>query len=153
MTPLPSKYTSVQPASLPRKEFHAPAVDGHLQPQSLYALDQSKGDEVEWLKSVIVALEKKELDPGEWISWSSYHASQQTATPDQAISGLLPLFPDNVNSVAMVKHSMVVVRSVVQHLNPEQIPLLAVDQPLYAIGKEIQWTGVGLQPMERMTLA
>ena len=63
MTPLPSKYTSVQPASLPRKEFHAPAVDGHLQPQSLYALDQSKGDEVEWLKSVIVALEKKRAGP------------------------------------------------------------------------------------------
>ena len=40
----------------------------------------------------------------------------------------------------MVKHSMDVVRSVVQHLNPEQVPVIAVDQPLYAIGKEIQWS-------------
>ena len=31
-------------------------------------------------------------------------------------------------------------KAAVQHLNPGQVPVLAADQPLYALAKEIQWT-------------
>ena len=37
------------------------------------------------------------------------------------------------------KHSMDVVRKVVQHLNTGQTPVVTFDQPLYAIVKQIQW--------------
>ena len=40
----------------------------------------------------------------------------------------------------MIKHSMAIVKAAVQHLNPGQVPVLAADQPLYALAKEIQWT-------------
>ncbi len=40
----------------------------------------------------------------------------------------------------MIKHSMTVVQSVVQYLNPGQVPVLAADQPLYALAKQIQWS-------------
>ena len=40
----------------------------------------------------------------------------------------------------MIKHSMIIVKEAVQHLNPGQKPVLAADQPLYAIAKQIQWT-------------
>ena len=33
-----------------------------------------------------------------------------------------------------------VVKRAVQHLNPGQIPVLAADQPLYALAKHVQWT-------------
>lgn len=72
---------------------------------------------------------------------SAYHANiQQAVIPPPAINALLPLFLDNAHSVAMIRHSMDIVRAAVQHLNPGQVPVLAADQPLYALAKEIQWT-------------
>ena len=35
---------------------------------------------------------------------------------------------------------MTLVQSIVQHLNPGQVPVLAADQPLYALAKQIQWS-------------
>ena len=40
----------------------------------------------------------------------------------------------------MIKHSMDIVKRAVQYLNPGQVPVLAADQPLYALAKQIQWT-------------
>ena len=34
---------------------------------------------------------------------------------------------------------MNLVKEAVEHLNPNQTPVLTMDQPLFAIGKEIQW--------------
>ncbi|KAH3875882.1 hypothetical protein DPMN_039164 [Dreissena polymorpha] len=39
----------------------------------------------------------------------------------------------------MLRHSMSIIGSVVQYLNPVQVPVIAFDQPLYAIAKQIQW--------------
>ena len=41
--------------------------------------------------------------------------------------------------MAIVKHSMDVVRKAAQHLNAGQTPVVTFDQPLYAIVKQIQW--------------
>ena len=74
------------------------------------------------------------------ISWAAYHASRlpgQDLTP--AISTLLPLFPDSSQSVAMIRHAMDVVKLAVQEVNPGQITVVTLDQPLYAIAKQIQW--------------
>jgi hypothetical protein len=34
---------------------------------------------------------------------------------------------------------MDVIKLSVNHLNPGQVPVIALDQPLYAVAKEIQW--------------
>ncbi|KAK3785630.1 hypothetical protein RRG08_015515 [Elysia crispata] len=39
----------------------------------------------------------------------------------------------------MVKHGMNITREITHHVNPGHIPVLTVDQPLYAISKRIQW--------------
>ena len=39
----------------------------------------------------------------------------------------------------MIKHSMIVVHQAVDYLNPGQICVFAVDQPLYALAKTVQW--------------
>ena len=28
----------------------------------------------------------------------------------------------------------------VHHLNPKQVPIIAADQPVYAVGKKVQWS-------------
>ncbi len=74
------------------------------------------------------------------LSWSAYHASKQepgnrVITP----TALLPLFLENAHTVAMIRHSMDVIKSAVEHLNVGQTPVITFDQPLYALAKHIQW--------------
>ena len=77
------------------------------------------------------------------ISRGAYHASQQLVNdsplPLPTITAMLPLFYDDSKSVAMIRHSMHVIKQAVQKLNPSQVPVITLDQPLYAIGKMIQW--------------
>ena len=53
---------------------------------------------------------------------------------------MLPLFDDQAKSPAMIKHAMDVIKKAVEHLNPGQVPVIAADQPLYALAKQILWT-------------
>ena len=74
------------------------------------------------------------------MSWAAFHAAIQPPPEHQIdIVALLPLFLENAHSVAMILHGMNVANDVVQHLNPGQIPIIAMDQPLFAIAKQIQW--------------
>lgn len=52
--------------------------------------------------------------------------------------GLMPLLLDNAHTIAMIKHAMEVVASAVNHLNRGQTPVIAMDQPLFALAKEVQ---------------
>ena len=81
----------------------------------------------------------------ETISWAAYHASQQQTTRSSEetnvdLTSLLLLFHDEAKSVAMIRHSMNIVRTAVHILNPGQIPILTCDQPLYSLAKQIQWS-------------
>ena len=40
----------------------------------------------------------------------------------------------------MIAHSMRVIKAAVEHVNPCQTPVVALDQPLFAFAKQIQWT-------------
>ena len=70
------------------------------------------------------------------LSWSAFHAHREKSTSELnlAISSLLPLFEEQAASPAMSRHSMDV-----QYLNPGQTPVMACDQPLFDITKQIQW--------------
>ena len=65
------------------------------------------------------------------ISWSAYHASHQALPPtenDVSLTSMLPLFREAANSVAMIRHSMnmvknaVEVRAVESHLFGVRLP-------------------------------
>ena len=141
IAPLPQKYTSVLPAAFKTKEFKVPIINNPVRPSNFPAVSKAKKEEWKWLEAVMATLKKQHLEKTDWISWSAYHSSMQEAViPPPAINALLPLFLDSAHSVAMIKHSMEIVRAAVQHLNPGQVPVLALDQPLYALAKQIQWT-------------
>lgn len=78
------------------------------------------------------------------ISWAAFHASLQVSQlPEDrnvALTSLLPLFPDEAKSVAMIRHSMDIVKTAVDVLNPGHIPVLTCDKPLYTLAKQIQWS-------------
>ena len=55
------------------------------------------------------------------------------------MSSLLPLFQEEAASAAMIRHAIDVISQAINFLNPGQVPIIACDQPLYAIAKKIQW--------------
>ena len=74
------------------------------------------------------------------ILWSSFHADQESDKDVlPSLTALLPLFEEQSKSVAMIRHSMNMIKASVDMLNPGQTPVIAFDQPLYAIAKQIQW--------------
>ena len=97
-----------------------------------------------WLEQMAVTVASDTpLQGNETVSWAAYHASKQSI-PDEpecslTLTSLLPLFYDEAKSVAMIRHSMDVINTAVANLNPGQIPVITVDQPLYALAKQIQW--------------
>ena len=96
-----------------------------------------------WLQMVLESLNK-----GNWpahASWAAYHAEQSHASKDvqnvqPAVIALLPLFGDSAHSFAMIKHGMECISKAVHKLNGSQAPVIAFDQPLYAMAKLIQWS-------------
>ena len=40
----------------------------------------------------------------------------------------------------MIKHAMIVAKNAIEHLNSGQIQVITMDQPLYALAKQIQWS-------------
>ena len=73
------------------------------------------------------------------VSWSAYHGERQQHVNTRCQSSLLPLFAECAHSLAMIKHAITVVMKAVEHLNPGQTAVIAFDQPLFALAKEIQW--------------
>ena len=74
------------------------------------------------------------------IGWAAFHANaQQPRDFDVTITPLLPLFPDDSKYVATIHHSMDVVQRAVHRLNPGQVPVLTLEQPLFTIAQQIQW--------------
>ena len=137
---LPDNYTIVPAVALKKDNVVVPkppgeieAVEGHL--------EGAKAKERCWLEHAIKLMEKEELDKDDILAWSAYHASLQNVSDElqPALTQLLPLFHDKAATAAMIKHGMDVLREATQFLNPGQIPVIALDAPLYALAKYVQW--------------
>ena len=89
--------------------------------------------ERDWLDNT-KALLSKELDKDGAVSWAAYRASQASLSSHKsAIIALLPMISENAHSLAMIPHSINVIRSALRS------PVIALDQPLFALAKTIQW--------------
>ena len=77
------------------------------------------------------------------VSWAAYNSRNvdlnQNNVPE-TISAMLPLFREDSKSVAMMRHTVDVVRRCVETVNPGQIPVIEANQPLFKLLKEVQWT-------------
>ena len=73
------------------------------------------------------------------VSWSAFHGERQKHVNAGCQSSLLPLFAEVAHSIAMIKHAITVFMKAVEHLNPGQAAVIAFDQPLYVLAKQIQW--------------
>ena len=89
---------------------------------------------------MLSAVEEGTLNDKEFVTWTAFHASNQEGTSNIPTPvALMPLFRDASHSFAMIMHCMKTNKAATEFLNPGQTPVLTMDQPLYAIGKQIQW--------------
>lgn len=136
---LPESYTNVTQVTVRNKDPAVPLMTGVLTSSSS-ALNAALEEEKKWQNNTqrLVLEEAQTIeDP---IAWAAFHSSAQPQRNfDVSIASLLPLFSDDSKSVAMIRHSMDVIKRSVEHLNPGQVPVITVDQPLFAIAKSIQW--------------
>ena len=133
---LPETYTNVKPAFLKSKP-NPPILQT---PMSMSDLDYPVRNlrlEYEWLQ--FVSLTNEVLDV-ETVSWSAYHSSKGRGPHvNISISSLMPILQEQAHSVATIKHAMDKVKEVTSFLNPRQTPVMACDQPLFVLAKQIQW--------------
>ena len=52
---------------------------------------------------------------------------------------MLPIFHQKASSLNMIYHAMSLINAATDYLNSGQSPAITLDQPLYVIGKAIQW--------------
>lgn len=126
------------PAEPMPKVVKPPVVQGLMRPHTTkWEQEKRKYD---WLNKQMSVYENGELHVTEFVSWAAHHASQMNsqAMPETRIA-LMPLLRKASHAVAMIKHVMRTNSAATQLLNPGQIPVLTMDQSLYAIGKQIQW--------------
>ena len=139
-TDLPRHFAVVPPASLRTSHPKVPITEGHVRPTEKRCHDTMRQED-QWLSKVKDSLSKSKLEEGDFLHWLAYHAQGQSKeVPPCATIGLLPLFDENAPSVAMVKHVLVVARYAIHHLNLSQTSVIAMDQLLYSLAKQIQWT-------------
>lgn len=134
---LPESY-SIVPAVACNTNMIAVAQRDTRSIQSTIETELAK--EMKWVDSTLPLLSKEKLDTSDFVSWGAHHAVSQITDCIQAgTSTLLPLFKEKAASIAMVKHGMTVISKITEHCNSGQIPVMVVDQPLFALAKFIQW--------------
>ena len=133
---LPQCYTDVPPETSSVKNVPVPAA-------RVISLDREPKthtkEEHIWLENARQTIDGNG-ERGENISWAAFHASRQPSEV-RAIcpTVLLPMFQESAHTVAMIRHSIDVVKTAVNHVNPGQAPVVTFDQPLFALAKQIQW--------------
>ncbi|KAJ8378159.1 hypothetical protein AAFF_G00245450 [Aldrovandia affinis] len=75
------------------------------------------------------------------VTYSGFfsHGQRKEDVRPRATVGVFPVFYDKASSMAMQKHSMLVVMKTIEFLNPGQVPVIEGDCPLYAQQKKCQW--------------
>ena len=132
---LPEAYTNIRPAYITINPNPPPVASQSLPaPESIWS---HLNEEYSWLEEVFLT---EDVADAVSITWSAHHATQKRSHPfEVSISAVMPLWRDQAHSVATIKHAMAKVRDTVAFLNPGQTPVIAADQPLYALAKRMQW--------------
>ncbi|KAK1899550.1 Centromere protein O [Dissostichus eleginoides] len=134
---LPDSFTNIRPAFFTKKYPVPPKsnVTENIVTGPDNSLHMSQlALEYEWLKKVTVT------DGPVDVTWSAHHTSKKRhPTFEVGITSLLPLLRDQAHSVATVRHVMDKIKDIVAFFNPGQVPVIAADQSMYAVAKQVQW--------------
>ena len=91
-----------------------------------------------WLNNIINSTDEHDVNGK--TSFSAFYSKEEVPRDFQkSVSTMLPLFQESVNSPAMVRHCMKIIKDLVKYVNDRQISVIIGNQPVYALGKQVQW--------------
>ena len=129
---LPSYYTNVKPTK------STPSTSRIYTINSMNFIDVDHFDESEdWFNYIHNHLDDEEMLRR--CNRASFCASQVQNPSIKYSSVMLPLLQDKVATHGMVRHTMDVIDQVHKKLKLDQPLVITADQPVYVIGKQIQW--------------
>ena len=128
---LPPSYTCV----LPAKDFKPEPSDRKPHDEHPY-FSQTSNRIAEWL-SKVNATNLTVVD-GQ-INFASYFSGITQNKMPKTSSTLMPLLEESINSTSMVRHCMNLISELTNHLNSGQVTVITADQPVFAIGKQVEW--------------
>lgn len=136
---LPESYVTVPTVALNTSSVSVPACNETTRHVDIN-IDDAKQKEARWVNHALSKLSNDDVSAEDSITWAAYHSrGQQHTNEPPAITALLPLFYEKADTPAMIKHGMDVLREATSFLNPGQVPVITLDQPLFALAKAIQW--------------
>ena len=94
-----------------------------------------KGEEKRWMEETLVKFHKENVMADDMFTWAAFHSAKQVEKDPPALTALLSIFYKKAATPAMIKHGMDVIRQATTFLNPGQVPVITVDQPLFALVK------------------
>ena len=139
----PSKVSTFQSPSLPMSYTNIlPTKGGKTEPdqypdRQLPDVGLISENANDWLESLENAIKTDE--PNKRVSFSAFFSTVAGQPTLKTMSTLLPLLEESINSPAMVRHCINIIKELAEHLNPQQMIMITADQPVYAIGKQVQW--------------
>ena len=132
---LPSSYAIVPEYALQTKKVSVVACPLDYDEHCCY--EQCMAEEYGWLQTAHTLL-SNEIKKTDRISWAAYHAAQGRGNPiPETTEAMLPLFHEKAASPAMMKHGLDVLKGITEFLNPGQVCIMSMDQPLYADAKYV----------------
>ena len=138
---LPSEYSVVPAVACSVSALRVPERR-HVLNNDIPSDNDVLHDERQWLVDALELLQGEEpFDDKTCLMWAAHHSAQQRCIiePIPGIGVLLPLFQEKAATISMIKHGIDVLRSITEYLNPGQVPVIACDQPLFALTKYVQW--------------
>ena len=112
---LPTSYTDIQPV-LPKKP-EPPKTTALLISDSFKIDTETKS----WIEAIIS--DDQQIS----TSFSSFFSQQKTKKVYTSKGSLLPLIPESINSLAVIRHCMLQVQKIVKEANPDQRPVITGD--------------------------
>ena len=118
---LPEIYTTVPAVAIAKSNTVVPEVKVE---QTKVCLDKALEAENEWVQISTRLLKKEEIEKGDAIASTAYHASKKTPTHGlPALCPMLPLFYEKSATPAMNKHGMDIVKQATNlHLISHSLP-------------------------------
>lgn len=145
-----SDFSNKRKPSLPDDYYNiplVPSIDGVLPVSTVNWYTDTNTDETNnpldysknWLENFNMLMDNENsYENGlSWGAFNSRHSNDKSSF--KSTSAMLPLLKDDINSPAVVMHSLDIVIAATKKLNPNQTPVNTADEPVYAIAKQLQW--------------
>ena len=133
---LPEKYAIVHPIALSTNSSVIPA---RITKETGCSLIFEKGEEKRWMEETLVKFDIESVMADDMLTWAAFHSAKEVEKDPPALTALLPIFYEKAATPAKIKHGKNVIRQATTFLNPGQVPVITVDQPLFALVKMVQW--------------